>query len=59
MATNIWVNIGSDNDLLPGGTNPLPESMLTYHQRGLHILTWKKTHEISQPPIAKMNLKAN
>ena len=28
----IWVNIGSDNGMLPGGTNPLTESMLTYHQ---------------------------
>ena len=29
MATEIWVNIGSGNGLLPDGTNPLPESMLT------------------------------
>ena len=26
------VNIGSDNDLLPDGTKPLPEPMLTFHQ---------------------------
>ena len=32
MATEIWVNIGSGNGLLPDGTKPLPESMLTYHQ---------------------------
>ena len=27
----IWVNIGSGNGLLPEGTKPLPEPMLTYH----------------------------
>ena len=31
MATEIWVNIGSGNGLLPDGTKPLPEPMLTYH----------------------------
>ena len=30
MATKIWVNIGSGNDLLPDSTKPLPEPMLTY-----------------------------
>ena len=28
MATEIWVNIGSGNGLLPDGTKPLPEPML-------------------------------
>ena len=32
MATEIWVNIGSGNGLLPDGTKPLPEPMLTAHQ---------------------------
>ena len=32
MATDIWVNIGSGDDLLPDDTKPLPEPMLTYHQ---------------------------
>ena len=27
-----WVNIGSGNGLLPDGTKPLPEPMLTYHK---------------------------
>ena len=27
-----WDNIGSGNGLLPDGTKPLPEPMLTYHQ---------------------------
>ena len=31
-ATRNWVNIGSGNGLLPNGTKPLPEPMLTYHQ---------------------------
>ena len=32
MGTEIWVNIGSGNGLLPDGTKPLPEPMLTDHQ---------------------------
>ena len=28
----IWINIGSGNGLLPDGTKPLPEPMLTLHQ---------------------------
>ena len=32
MATKIWVNISSGNGLLPDGTKPLPEPMLTDHQ---------------------------
>ena len=32
MATEIWVNIGSDNGLLPDGTKPLPEPLVTDHQ---------------------------
>ena len=32
MATQIWVNIGSGDDLLPNGTKPLNELMLTCHQ---------------------------
>ena len=29
MVTHIWVKIGSGNGLLPEGTKPLPEAMLT------------------------------
>ena len=32
--THKYVNIGSGNGLLPDGTKPLPEPMLTYHQLG-------------------------
>ena len=31
MATEIWVNIGLGNGLLPDGTKPLPEPMLIDH----------------------------
>ena len=31
MAIEIWVNISSGNGLLPDGTKPLPEPMLTFH----------------------------
>ena len=34
MATNIYANIGSGNGLLPDGTKPLPEPMLTYRKYG-------------------------
>ena len=33
-ATEILVNIGSGNGLLPDGIKPLPEPVLTYHQYG-------------------------
>ena len=32
MVTNIWVNIGSGNGVLPDGTKPLPGSVLTCDQ---------------------------
>ena len=34
MATKIWVNIGLGYGLLPEGTKPLPEPMLTNHRLG-------------------------
>ena len=34
MATWVWVKIGSGYGLLPDGTKPLPDPMLTYHQLG-------------------------
>ena len=33
MATEAWVNIGSDKGFLPSGTKPLPEPMLAYHKQ--------------------------
>ena len=32
MVTEIWVNFGSGNGLVPDGTKPLPELMLTSKQ---------------------------
>ena len=36
----IWVNNGSDNGLLPGGTKPLHEPMLAYNQQGPVNFIW-------------------
>ena len=44
MATKILVNFGSVNGLLPGGTKPLPEPMLTNDQWGSVALTWDQFH---------------
>ena len=33
VTKQIWVNIGSGNGLLPDGTKPLPEPMLTYNHK--------------------------
>ena len=57
MATETWVNIGSGNGLLPDGTKPLLEPMLTYHQKGLVAFIWGQFHEIPQPPFIKVSLK--
>ena len=50
MATEIWVNIGSGNGLLPDGTKPLPEPMLTDHQ-------WSPVTSILGPSVNKICLK--
>ena len=44
MVTWIWINIGSGNGLLPDGTKPLPEPMLTYHQRGSVAFSSEQFH---------------
>ena len=40
IATEIWVNIGLGNGLLPDSTKPLPKPMLTDHQWGIGAFTW-------------------
>ena len=40
-----WVNIGSDNGLLPDGTKPLPEPMSTYHKWGPVTISWGQFQE--------------
>ena len=37
----IWVNISSGNGLLPDGTKPLPEPMLTDRQWSPVAITWE------------------
>ena len=55
MATVILDNIGSGNGLLPDGTKPLPEPMLTYHQRGSVAYFWEQ--ELLKVSIQDMSLK--
>ena len=40
MATKIWVNMGSGNGLMPDGTKPLSELMLTSH---LSEIQWQSS----------------
>ena len=44
MVTQNSVTIGSGNGLLPEGTKPLPEPMLTNHQWGLMAFTSRQFH---------------
>ena len=56
--TEIWVNIGSGNGLLPDSTKPLPEPMLTDHQwspSDIHIRAISQ--EMPQPSVTKICLK--
>ena len=58
MATEIWVNIGSGNGLLPNSTKPLPEPMLTDHQwksSDIHIRAISQ--EMPQPSVIEIRLK--
>ena len=57
MATEIWVNIGSGNGLVPDGTKPLPEPMLTDHQKSTDIHIRVISQKMSQPSIIKICLK--
>ena len=45
-------SVGSGNGLLPDGTKPLPEPMLTYYQQGLVTFIWEQLQEIPQPSIS-------
>ena len=55
MATEIWVNIGSGNGLLPDGTKPLPEPKLTDHQWS--PVTFILGQDMPQPSITKICFK--
>ena len=52
----IWVNIGSGNGLLPDGTKPLPEPMLTDHQWSDIYIT-AISQEMPQPSNTEICLK--
>ena len=51
-------NIGSGNGLLPDGTKPLPEPMLTYHQWSFVVFTLQQfTQEAHEISVHDMSLK--
>ena len=53
MTTQILVNIGSGNGLLPDGTKPLPDSMLTYRKSG--PVTYKGNFTKDTPAVIHEN----
>ena len=58
MATEIWVNTGSGNGLLPDGIKSLPEQMLdlsSVKSSDIHLMA--TSLEIPQPSITKCSLK--
>ena len=56
MSTEIWVNIGSGNGLLPDGTKPLPERMLSsVRSSDIHLRAGSHS-EIPQPSVTEMKL---
>ena len=57
MATEIWVNSGSGNGLLPDGTKPLPEPMLTDNQWRPMTFIRAISQEMSQPSVTEICLK--
>ena len=57
MATEIWVNIGSGNGLLPDGTKPLPEPMLTFHNLSPVTFILGLFQEMPQRSVTKIRLK--
>ena len=60
MATKISLNISSGNGLLPDNTKPLPEAMLTFHQRGSVAFAREQFHRNSWSyPIEKLVWKLN
>ena len=40
MATDVWTNFDSDNDLLPDGIKPLGEAMLAYDEYNPLSFAW-------------------
>ena len=57
MAAGVLVNIGPGNDLLPDGTKPLPEPMLTDDQWGVVAFTLAISQKILKIFTVEMSLK--
>ena len=58
LATEIWVNIGSGDGLLPDSTKPLSKPMLTdHHLKSSDIHSRAISQEMPQPSITKIRLK--
>ena len=57
MATLIFVNTGSGNGLLPVGTKPLPEPMLTYHRRCSCSIKLRAISQVLKNAICKLCLE--
>ena len=57
MATEIWLNIGLGNGLLPDGTKPLHEPMLTYNEGSLWHSPDDNFTSAQEINIDQMNLK--
>ena len=57
MTTEIWVNIGSGNGLLPDGTKPLPEpnvDLSSIRSSGIHLRAILQ--EIPHPSVTEIGL---
>ena len=57
MATKIWVNFGSGNGLLPGGTMPLHEPVSTYHQQDSVAFIEGYSHKKMKTQYSQTQLK--
>ena len=57
MATYIWDNIGLGYGLLPDGTKPLPEPMLTSDQSGSMTFTWEQSRRVFKLLVCMVSLK--
>ena len=58
MGTEIWVNTGSGNGLVPDDTKPLSEPVLTY-QLASDIHLRPSSQEIAQPSFTKSRKEQN
>ena len=57
MVSQIRLNIGSGNGLLPDSTKPLPKLILTYHPWGSVALTEDIAQEVMKISIRNLTLK--